>query len=204
MKIALRSAFTRSGLLPLALAIGVAAEAGERVREAVRQSLPRYDPAQRETALREAAQAAPAHPVLVRSQPPVEEPPAPPPATDPTIVQLAPFEVRESRPKLPAPLPRLRVPEAHRPGQDTQEPFLSRSELKRRLRKKHLTALESVLNPGGWGDAAAAAAEARLRYAAEVNELADKIDLAALAGASPADVKELRELYLQLHFARPK
>lgn len=203
MKTALRSALIRSGLLLLVLTSGVA-KAGERVREAVRQSLPRYDPAQREKALREAAQAAPAHPVLVRSQPPSEEPPASLPATDPTLVQLAPFEVRESRPKLPAPLPRLRVPEAHRPGQDTDEPFLSRGELKRRLRKKHLSALGSILNPGGWGDAAAAAAEARLRSAVELNGLADQIDLAALAGASAEDVKELRELHLQLYFARPK
>ena len=204
MKIAPRSALTRYGLLLLTLASGVGVEAGERVREAVRQSLPRYDPAQREKALREAAHAAPAHPVLVRSQPPGEEPSAPLPAIDPTVVQLAPFEVRESRPKLPAPLPRLRVPEAHRPGQDTGEPFLSRSELKRRLRKKHLSTLESIVNPGGWGDAAAAAAEARLQSAVELNGLADQIDLAALAGASAEDVKELRELHLQLYFARPK
>lgn len=123
---------------------------------------------------------------------------------NPNVVQLEPFTVRERRAKPTVRLPRLTVPEALRPGEDTTDPYLSPAERARRVRKKHLNVATSLLNPGFFGDAIAEQAEARERYAGKLGDLADQLELAAATGATAEEIRQLRELYLALYMARPK
>ncbi len=184
--------------------------ASERVAEAVRNSLPRYDPTQHaaaEKAKSAATDGTPRSPILnPASAATLEEPAAPSKAnlvSDPNVVQLEPFTVRGHRPPAAVKLPRLHVSEAMQPSQDTSDAFLTPAERTRRLKKKHTNTLTQVLNVF-WVGGMAAAEEERAVYGTELNALADKIDLAAAAGASAEELKQLRELYLQLYLARPK
>lgn len=183
----------------------------ERVAEAVRNSLPRYDPTQHAAAekakLAATADGTPRSPILnPTSAATLAEPAGPSKAnlvSDPNVVQLEPFTVRGHRPPAAVKLPRLHVSEAMQPSQDTSDAFLTPAERSRRLKKKHANVLTQVLNVF-WVGGMAAAEEERAVYGTELNALADKIDLAAAAGASAEELKQLRELYLQLYLARPK
>lgn len=192
-------------------AVASAAPASEKVAQAIRDSLPRYDPAQRAAADREreaAERTGDRSPVLKAAAAPLPVAPTTTsstrPVADSEIVQLAPFTVRGSRPPPAVKLPRLVAPPAEG-GPDTSDPFLTPAERARRLSRKHLNVLTLLLNPPFLGGGALAGeSEERRRYAGELNEVADKIELAAAAGATEAELKALRELYLQLYMARPK
>jgi len=190
----------------------VAGRASEKVTQALRESLPRYDPGQRAAAEREresADKAKDRSPVLNAPAPPlpaatVVAPPGAAPANDSAIVQLEPFTVRGSRLPPAVKLPRMIVA-SPAGGPDTADPFLTPAERARRLTRKHFNVLTMLLNPPFLGGGALAGeSEQRLRYAGELNDVADKIELAAAAGATAEDLKALRELYLQLYMARPK
>lgn len=189
---------------------GICLTAGgsDRVAEILREKLPRYDPAQH------AANAEQAGVSAATERSPILNPDAKPPAdaptrasnlvTDPNVVQLAPFTVRSNRPRSTVKLPRLTVPPSAAEASGSSDPFLSPKERARRLRKKHLNVLTMLLNPGFWGGGIAGESEERTRYAGQLNDVADKIELAAVAGASEQELKQLRELYLKLYLARPK
>lgn len=192
-------------LLGIILAGGAMA-ASERVAQALREKLPRYDaskfvpPAEREAD----ASLPPAIPrTATRS-------PAPPAqgelVVEPGVVELQPFAVKEDRVKPRVRLPRLTTPEALRPGENASDPLLSATERGARLRRKHLGALDSeVLNPHRlFGDGRAIEAERRERFASQLNDLARAIELASAVDETPAEAKKLRELYLQLLMSRPK
>lgn len=208
----MRYPFRFVDLRPLAVfvcfgSVWSAGAASERLAEALREKLPRYDPAQHAAAERkaQAAENDSAAPSPVRVPQPAETPPRREPlVTNPNVVQLEPFTVRERRPKPTVQLPRLTVPEALRPGEDTTDPYLSPAERARRVRKKHLNAVATLLNPGFFGDAIAEQAEARERYAGKLGDLADQLELAAATGATAEEIRQLRELYLALYMARPK
>ncbi|MBA3849022.1 MAG: hypothetical protein C0502_03380 [Opitutus sp.] len=185
-------------------------DASERIAQALRDSLPRYDPAahaaeQRRKAEGETKAGAPP-PVQPREAPRGKSAAPPNLVTDPNVVQLAPFDVRGERPRPAVKLPRLQTPEALRPGERTNEAFLSAAERGRRLRRKHLGALDyALLNPHWlFGDGRAAEAERREVFAAQMNAIADAIGFAQAGGATDEELRQLRELYLQLYLSRPK
>jgi len=181
--------------------------ASEKVAEAVRAQLPRYDPAWRQAAEAQKTAAGAAESPILKSP---EERKPPPPRTvalvvEPNVVQLEPFVVREARPKEKPPrLPRFEVGRARQESVDVSDPFLSPDEVRRRLRKKHSTPVDFFLLNWLFGDGPVRGAEARERYAGELGALAEQIELAAATGATPEEIKQLRELYLQLYLQRPK
>lgn len=195
-----------AGLLP-------AGVASERVAEALREKLPRYDPAIRadeerrlaQEAGKKAAEPEPATPPAVESKSPA------PPETAPGVVVLDPVEVRALRQVPRVKLPRIDVSAPIDSSVDTEDPYLLPGERRARLQKKHLSALDRALNKFSFGfglfssgDARAAAAENREQFARGAAEIADAIQLAALAGEDEAEIEKLRQLYLQLLMARPK
>lgn len=188
-----------------------AAVTGDGMAQALRDSLPRYDPAFHAAEQRRKAEdSGPADsPAVLQAPAPTRDgKPAASPglATDPNVVQIAPFNVHGTRPKPPVKLPRLQTPEALRPGERTNEVFLSAAERGRRLRRKHLGALDyALLNPHWlFGDGRAAEAERRERFAMQMHDLAEGIGLAQAAGASDGELRQLRELYLKLYLNRPR
>lgn len=176
------------------------------VRQAVRASLPRYDPAIREAHL--AAQAATAEaprPHPKPAAPAVVGPSAPEGDTlvlDPITVWAKPDA------KLPTPLPRTQFfsPVRDLPG----EPFESPKAREARLVKKHLGPVGQVLNKirlpfiGPIFGANVLQAEAELQHAQQLNEIADAIDTGTLIGQDPELIKKLRKEYLRLYYAGPK
>ncbi|MBX3738008.1 MAG: hypothetical protein KF715_15030 [Candidatus Didemnitutus sp.] len=206
-------------LTTAAICLPGAARAGgasEKAAQAIRDSLPRYDPAQRANAerAREARRnTGDRSPVLNAPAPPLPAEPAvpAPPAADPQVVQLQPFTVHGRRDLPVVHLPRVAAPEALRPGENTADPYLTPGERRARLQKKHLSGLDRALNkfslgtalPGSAG-ARAAGAEQRERFARGAGEVADALQLGAVAGEDEKALKELRELYLQLMTTRPK
>lgn len=192
--------------------------ASEKVAQAIRDALPRYDPAQRaaaERARETQRNAGDRSPVLNAPAPPLPATPvvvAPPhPEADPQVVQLQPFTVHGRREQPVVRLPRIAAPEALRPGEDVADPYLTPAGRRARLQKKHLSALDRSLNKFSLGvalpgsaDARAGEAEQRERFAHGASEVADAIQLGAVAGEDEKALKELRELYLQLMTTRPK
>lgn len=187
--------------------------ASERVAEALREKLPRYDPAIRaaeekrlaQEAARKADEPEPATPPAAESKSPA------PPETAPGVVVLDPVEVRAQRQAPRVKLPRIDVSAPINSSVDTEDPYLLPGERRARLQKKHLSALDRALNKFSFGfglfssgDARAAAAENREQFARGAAEVADAIQLAAFAGEDEAEIEKLRQLYLQLLMARPK
>lgn len=187
------------------------ANANERIAKVLRDSLPRYDPAIHAAEQQRRAEAA-AKVASQKTPTPAPErktaKPIPPPrgASDPDVLELAPYQVRGARVRVSDGLPRLTAPGALRPGENPDAPMLSATERERRLRRKHLGALDYVLLNPHWlfGSGRAIEAERREVFAAQMNDLADSIDLAQASGANEEELKQLRELYLQLYHHRPK
>ncbi len=197
----------------------LAGRASEKVAQAIRDALPRYDPSQRASAERgqETKQnSGDRSPVLKNPAPPLPAAPvvpAPPPtpAADAPVVQLQPFIVHGRREQPIVRLPRIVAPEALRPGEETADPYITPDERRARLQRKHLSALDRSLNKLSLGtalpnsaDARASDAERREQFARGAAQVADAIQLGAVAGEDEKALKELRELYLQLMTTRPK
>lgn len=186
--------------------------ASERLAEALREKLPRYDPAIRAAEeKRQAEEAAkkPAEPE--RNAQTTESPPVPQAETASGVVVLDPVEVRARRQLPRVKLPRIDVSDAVDSSVVAQDPYLLPAERRARLQKKHLSPLDRALNRFSFGfnlrtsgDARAADAESRERSARGAGVVADAIQLAALAGEDEAEIKKLRELYLQMLTSRPK
>lgn len=192
----------------LATCAAVSLPASEKLSEAVRATLPRYDPTLRQAAeaKRAAEASAPAESPVLKTP---EERAAPSRAVtlvvEPNVVQLAPFVVRQKRPKEALQkLPRIEVAAPVNASVDTSDPMLSPEERLRRVRKKWGSPVDFFLLNWLFGSGADVGAEARERYAGQLGKLADEIELAAAAGATPEEIKQLREYYLQLYLARPK
>lgn len=189
-----------------------AGAASERVAEALREQLPRYDPAIRAAEEKRLAQEATTKAAAPGPAAPSAEPklPAPRDVTSGVVV-LDPIEVKARRQLPRVKLPRIGASDPVDPSVDTDDPYLLPGERRARLQKKHLSALDRALNRFSFGfgllssgDARAAAAENREQFARGAVNVADAIQLAALAGADEAEIKKLRELYLQMLMSRPK
>jgi hypothetical protein len=128
--------------------------ASDKIAEAVRDSLPRYDPAQHIASERTAVPEA-SPPVLRDGAiPPSDAPALSPNLTDPKIVRLEPFTVRGRRSPPAVKLPRMHVSESAQPSVDASDPFLTPAERSRRWQKKHVNVLTRLLNPSFLGGAA--------------------------------------------------
>jgi hypothetical protein len=184
----------------------LAADTGSQVRQALQASIPRYDPAIREAhlAAQTAAIDAP-HPI----PPPAAPAPTPPPAPAGDILVLDPITVwgRPNIKPLPA-LPRLSF---FAPLRDLPtDPLESPGARDARLIKKHLSALDQILNRfplpyiGQSLAARARQAEAEVQRAQQLNALADAIELGTLLGQDPAITRKLRAEYLRLYYSGPK
>lgn len=191
-----------------------AGAASERAAEALRGKLPRYDPAIRAAEEKrqadEAAKktAAPAPQGTINEATPVL---STLPETAPGVVVLDPVEVRAQRQLPRVKLPRIGASDPVDSSVDVEDPYLLPDERRARRQKKHLSALDRALNKFSFGfglsgssDARAAAAENRGQFARGTAEVADAIQLAAVAGEDEAEIKKLRELYLQMLTHRPK
>lgn len=184
----------------------------ERIAEALREKLPRYDPAIR--AAEEKRQAFEAMKKAAEPEPDVRPAGSKSAATRdvaPGVVVLAPVEVRAQRQLPRVKLPRIGASDPIDSSVDTEDPYLSPGERRARLQKKHLSALDRALNKFSFGfgllssgDARAAAAENREQFARGAAKVADAIQLAAVAGEDEEEIKKLRELYLQMLVSRPK
>lgn len=181
--------------------IGVANE----VREALRESLPKYDPSIRERAIAvEAAAAEAASPV--GSGPKDNVPEVPKRKTVDGAVQL-PEVVVEAQREPGRPLPRMHrdAPKAH----VTIEPFASPAEQDRLLVKRHMSPLDQAMNRftlplfGTSLASRARHAEARLRYAQQLDQLAAMIAHLERQDAPKAEIEKMRALYMDLYLARP-
>lgn len=191
-------------LLVLWSATALPAENVTDARQAVRASLPRYDPAIRGAHLTAQATA-------VEAPRPVPKPHAPvaPAAPDSDTLVLDPITVwAKPDAKLPTPLPRLPF---FRPVRDLPgEPFESPKAREARLVKKHLSPVGQVLNRirlpfiGPIFSANVRQAEAELQRAQQLNGIADAIDTGILIGQDPELIKKLRQEYLRLSYAGPK
>jgi hypothetical protein len=183
-----------------------------RRAQAVREKLPRYDPSIRAAEeKRQAEEAAKKAAMPDRDVPVTETKPALPVEVAPGVVVLAPIEV-----KAPRQIPRVNLPriESSAPidsSVDTQDPYLLPGERRARLQKKHLSPLDRALNKFSFGfgllssgDARAGDAERREQFARGAGTVADALQLAAAAGEDEAELKKLRELYLQMLTTRPK
>ncbi len=198
----------------LALVGGLAASAGasDRIGEVLRQKLPRYDPSIRVAEeKRQAEEAAKKTAAPDRSVPVTETKPTSPGDIASGVVILAPLEVKATRQIPRVKLPRIESAAPIDSSVDTADPYLLPDERRARLQKKHLSAFDRALNKFSLGfgllssgDARAADAERREQFARGAGTVADAIQLAATAGEDEAEIKKLRELYLQMLTTRPK
>jgi len=194
------------------LSVAVAGGASEKVAQALRESLPRYDPAIRAAAEARQADEASRKASVVEPEPPeTASKPAPTPDVVPGVVVLAPVEVKARRQIPRVNLPRIEATQAIDSSVETADPYLLPAERRARLQKKHLSTLDRGLNKFSLGvalttsaDGRAADAEQRERFAKGAGDVADALQLAAAAGESEEELKKLRELYLQLLTTRPK
>lgn len=178
-------------------------------RQALRESLPKYDPAIREQALAdETAAKVSADAEAQRRSAPTTEDSAAGGATQSEGSIKLPEVIVEARRFKVRPLPRMH--RALPPGSVNIEPFASPSERDRLLVKKHFTALDPAMNKahlplvGVPLAARAREAEARLQYAGQLDQLAAMIAYLESQGASEEEITKLRHLYFDLYLARPK
>lgn len=187
-----------------------AEETRDRLRQAVQQDLPRYDPAIRERDLAEKA----ARPAVAPRNAPAAIPDEKTTAK-PTTGRAPPQEGALELPTVtvhptyvpPKHLPRLDAPKP--PGGDLKaEPFESAAGREARLVKKHLSPLQRALMRvpliGAGILGSAYDAEARELKAAQMDTLADGIELQELLGRDPAEIKKLRAEYQKLYYSGPK
>ena len=177
-------------------------------RQALRESLPKYDPAIREQALADEATA--------NEKAEADAQLAAPTAADSSTGAIAqsdgslqlPDVIVEARRFKVRPLPRMHRPLP--PGSANIAPFASPSERDRLLVKKHFTALDQALNKvhvplvGVSLASRARAAEAKLQYAGQLDQLAAMIAHLESQGASEEEIAKLRRVYFDLYLARPK
>lgn len=86
------------------------------------------------------------------------------------------------------------------------EPFESEAGRDTRLVQRHLSKIEQILIPlfGGSAVSTAREIESRKQRAAEMDELADSLELQEAAGRDPEEIKKLRAEYKRLHYSGPK
>lgn len=203
-----RSRLAAACLVELTLTAG----ASERVVQALRESLPHYDPSIRAAAeAQKAAESARKPSDVAPEAPPATPKPSALPEVVPGVVVLDPVEVKARRQIPRVNLPRIVTGDPIDSSVETEDPYLSPAERRARLQKKHLSTLDRALNKFSLGfgllssgDARAADAEQRERFTRNAGQVADAIQLAAVAGESEEELKKLRELYLQMLVARPK
>lgn len=185
-----------------------AAEAATEARRAIQSGLPRYDPSAYEKAQAEKE---------TRSVP--HHAPAPIPkekiATSAAIAATPASENILVLPKVtvhgltdpPKRLPRI---DTVKPVEvEKTDPMESVAGRDARLVKKHLSKLEQALNRfplifGVSTVAMARDAESREQKAAQMNALADGIELQEAAGRDPEEIKKLRAEYIKLYYSGPK
>ncbi len=179
--------------------------------QVLKSNLLRYDPAIREAAeadhaRRDADRQADAW-RRAEQAPPSSAAPAPaakPPAPGEKILELPKITVRSDVEPIKR-LPRIDTPATPPPDQhpDAYELPAAREA---RLVKKHLTPFQRRLISlfGGSPAAEARAAEARALKAAQMNDLANSLEIQEAAGRDPADIKKLRAEYLKLYYSGPK
>lgn len=198
-------------LLTVALfGFGLRSVALESIHDKIREGLPRYDPRVREEKIAESD-------VIATADAPTAQPAASAPdrlsitTANTTPVVLPEVVVTMEQPKQERPKPLPRVESRPAPGKARLEPFLTPEERDARLEEKHLTALDrKVLNRvtlplfGVSKKERARQAEAVERGARAVNEVANHIERAQLAGADPGYIRELEKLYYQAYLSRPK
>lgn len=178
----------------------------------MREKLPRYDPSIRAAEEKRQAEEAtkkgtePDRDVRVPETKPVS-----PVEVTPGVVVLAPIEVKATRQIPRVNMPRIESGAPIDSSVDTEDPYLLPGERRARLQKKHLSPLDRTLNKFSLGfgllssgDARAGDAERREKFARGSGTVADALQLAAAAGEDEAEIKKLRELYLQLLTTRPK
>jgi hypothetical protein len=179
---------------------------GSEIRQALRESLPKYDPALREQALAEqAAREADSDPEIATT---------PRPRARSTTTTHAdgsielPEVVVEARRQKRAPLPRMHRPTP--PGSATSEPFASPGEQDKQLVKRHFTPLEQAMNRfhvplfGAPLATYARKAEAKQKYANQLDQLAAMIAYLESQGAPKEEIDKLRALYFDLYLVRPQ
>lgn len=194
----------------LALGVGSGAFAqGEprSVREALRESLPKYDPSVRERALADKAAAETKAGAEAATPARTNESGEQASEEESGSIRLPEVIVEEHRAQ-PRPLPHMHRPVP--PGKANLEPFVSPAERDRELVKKHFTPLERAMNRlhlplvGAPLAAHAREAEAKLQYANQLDQLAAMIAYMESQGASKEEIAELRALYMDLYLARPR
>lgn len=186
----------------------VVSSTASEIREAMRETLPKYDPSIRERALAEEAANTPDARSPVGSGPkdnvPVETKRE---KLDDDSVEL-PEVVVEAKREKSRPLPRM-----HRPTPQANvriEPFASPAERDRLLVKRHLSPLDQAMNRftlpfvGASLASRARQAEARFRYAEQLDQLAAMIAHMERQGAPKEEIEKLRALYMDLYIARPR
>lgn len=204
------------------LSLAAAAAAGTAANEAVRSSLPAYDPkAHTEEPAKEAPAAVAPRPLKRVSDPYARLPevkivpgavPVTPIVTPETkgLLVLPKMTVNGAKEKVRS-LPRIFVqpPVRDMPappvGWETPEGRAAR------LTQKHITPFDQVLNGhplpliGGSLAAKAEQAEAREASARELNNIADLLELSLLTGTeTPAEQKKLRAEYWKVFYDRPR
>lgn len=159
----------------------------------------RYDPAIRRVHLEEQSAK------TVSSNRTSQHPRQPlPKQSDDTLV-LPTMTVRGAQEKLARTLPRLSVDE---PVMNIPvEPWESKEGRRVRLVKKHFTPLEQALGRmlGQNQQKRAGEKEAAVSASLQLNDLADLMELSAIAGLDDAETqKKLRAEYLKAYYARPR
>ncbi len=187
-------------LSPLEL---IAAEASDEIKQAIHASFPRYDSsahakAQTEQAARSVRKNVPAP--LPETKPGTPATPAPA-STKEKILELPKITIR---PDIDPPkrLPRIDPP-ARPINNVPAELFESAAGRDARLVKNHLTKLQQK-SLGKWAVPEARQAEFRQQKAAQMDELAAMIEMQAVLGLDPKEIKKLRAEYLKLYYSGPK
>lgn len=192
--------------MTLLLSSSAARLSASPMRDALRETLPKYDPVVRQQALAEAERAPQATEPTSRESPPR---PAVKLAASPDGALQLPEVVVEAPRAKPNPLPR--VHETPPPNRVVIEPFASPKEREAQLVKRHLTPLDrDGLNRftlplvGQSREKRAKEAEAIAQNARQLNSLADMIEYLERQGASPEEIEQLKKLYFEMYLARPK
>lgn len=173
----------------------------------MRETLPKYDPSIRERALAEEAANNPEAESPVGSGPKDNVPVETKREKADDSIEL-PEVVVEAKREKSRPLPRM-----HRPTPQANvriEPFASPAERDRLLVKRHMSALDQAMNRftlpfvGTPLASRARQAEARLRYAEQLDQLAAMIAYMERQGAPKEEIEKLRALYMDMYIARPR
>lgn len=185
-----------------------AAATREERAEVLRRALPDYDPRIREKAVADEAKRTADRRAdawrRAEQAPPVE---APRPKIDPPdskVLELPKVTVRSNVEPIKR-LPRA-IPYPPPVKNLKFEPFETPAGRDARLVKKHLTKVEQALISffGGSPVGVAREAESLAQKAADMDELANSLELQEAAGRDPDDIKKLHAEYLKLYYSGPR